>query len=334
MEINKREIEKIIDENVLDNLICKSLEVRPSELAKYICGLANCEGGHILIGVERDSENLKVVGFSTAFDMQKIVESACTMLKGNFQSTYTNVNVCGKNVYAIKVEKSELPVNVGDKSYYFKNNGVEILEAQAPKGPSTLFISYTECDNPIVDMIENVVRDKLGDKIRISRYTKLEYKDSFKAFMDTIEDHDFVLSVVSDTYLRSQACMYEVGETIKSRHYTDKLLFVVLSEKERKYYGEGAPEKIGANIYGGAVARLEYIGYWKAKFESLESAIGVIGDHEATSEATKELRIIGQIYRRDIGEFLQFLSDENGKNFEKLYESDFEDIVNWIVKKS
>lgn len=35
-----------------------------------------------------------------------------------------------------------------------------------------------------------------------------------------------------------------------------------------------------------------------------------IGDYEATSEATKDLKIIGQIYRKDMGEFLQFLSDE------------------------
>ena len=33
-----------------------------------------------------------------------------------------------------------------------------------------------------------------------------------------------------------------------------------------------------------------------------------IGDYEATSEATKDLKIIGQIYRKDMGEFLQFLS--------------------------
>ncbi len=97
--------------------------------------------------------------------------------------------------------------------------------------PITLFISYTECDAPIVDIIENKIKERLKDRIRISRYTELQYKDSFMAFMNTIQDHDFVLTVVSDTYLRRQACMYEVGEIIKDHHYKDRLLFVVLSEK-------------------------------------------------------------------------------------------------------
>lgn len=106
--------------------------------------------------------------------------------------------------------------------------------------------------------------------------------------------------------------------------------FVVLSENERKYYGENIPEKIGPNIYGGAEARLEYIGFWKEKFDKLQQMMSNIGDYEATSEATKDLKIIGQIYRKDMGEFLQFLSDENGKNFQKLYENDFKELIEWI----
>ena len=55
--------------------------------------------------------------------------------------------------------------------------------------------------------------------------------------------------------------MYAVGEIIKEHHYKDRLLFVVLSEKERKYYGDNAPEKIGLDIYKGAGERLEYVDY-------------------------------------------------------------------------
>lgn len=331
MEIRDREITRIIDEGILDNLICKKLEVRPGELAKNICGLANCEGGHIFIGVERDNGKLKLVGFSSAFNIQKIVETAHTMLVGDFQSIYTNITVHGKDIYVIKVEKSLTPIRFEDKCYLYNGNGVKIREFVEVKEPSTLFISYTECDTPIVEIIENVVKDELGDKICISRYTDLEYKDSFKAFMETIQDHDFVLTVVSDTYLRRQACMYEVGEILRDHRYSKKLLFIVLSEKERKYYGKEAPQKIEANIYGGAVARLEYVNYWKEKHEMLKKAMEGVGDFEAVSEATKELQIIGQIYRKDMGEFLQFLSDENGKNFEKLYKNNFKDIVDWIV---
>ena len=326
MRLNEKEIENIICNSVTENLICRALELRPGELAKFICGLANVNGGYILVGVEKDNGLLKPKGLQLAFDMKSIMNSVDKNLDGTCQFGYGYVNVSGKNIFVIKVERAKQKILVDNVYYCFQNNSVEVRQIEEAKRLSTLFISYTECDTPIVDIIEDKIREKLQDKIKVSRYTGLKYKDSFKEFMDTIQEHDYVLTVVSDTYLKRQACMYEVGEIIKDHHYKDKLLFVVLSENERKYYGENIPEKIGPNIYGGAEARLEYIGFWKEKFDKLQQMMSNIGDYEATSEATKDLKIIGQIYRKDMGEFLQFLSDENGKNFQKLYENDFKAI--------
>lgn len=59
-----------------------------------------------------------------------------------------------------------------DDTYYcYKNNGVEIIGAEVSNEPSTLFISYAECDTPIVEGI----REKLKDEIEVSRYTGLRY---------------------------------------------------------------------------------------------------------------------------------------------------------------
>ena len=124
------------------------------------------------------------------------------------------------------MERAKQKILVDNVYYCFQNNSVEVRQIEEVKRLSTLFISYTECDTPIVDIIEDKIREKLQDKIKISRYTGLKYKDSFKEFMDTIQEHDYVLTVVSDTYLKRQACMYEVGEIIKDHHYKDKLLFI------------------------------------------------------------------------------------------------------------
>lgn len=333
MKLNLKEIEDIINGNKLDNLICKPLESRPGELAKYICGLANNEGGYILIGVEKENGILKPLEFQMAFDIIRIMESTHKKLTGGIHSIHGYASVKGKNVFVIKVEKSETKILADDIYYCYNNNSVEIISEKSSNKPTTLFISYTECDAPIVDIIEKRICEKLQDKILVSRYTALKYKDSFKGFMNTLQDHDYVLIVVSDKYLKSQACMYEVGETIKDHHHNDRLLFVVLSENERKYYGVNAPKKIGTDIYDGAQAKLEYIGFWKDKYDELQEAISKIGDYEATSESSKDLQIIGQIYRKDMGEFLQFLSDKNGKSFHKLKENDFTEIVDWIIKK-
>lgn len=332
MRLDENEIKNIIDNNVTDNLICRALELRPGELTKYICGLANSKGGHIFIGVEKDNGTLKPKGLQLAFDMNSVMDSVSKNLKADCLWSYAYVKVLEKNIFVIKVESAEQKIWVAGKYYFYQNNSVEERQVEQPKEPTTLFISYTECDTPIVDLIEEKIREKFQEKIKISRYTALKYKDSFKDFMNTIQDHDYVLTVVSDTYLRRQACMYEVGEIVKNHHYKDKLLFVVLSEQEKMYYGENAPEKIGPNIYGGALERLEYTEFWKEKYEVLLEKMKSIEDYEATCEATIELKIIGQIYRNDIGEFLQFLSDENGKSFQKLYENEFDDIIEWINK--
>ena len=41
-----------------------------------------------------------------------------------------------------------------------------------------------------------------------------------------------------------------------------------------------------------------------------------ITDYETICKATEELKIIGQIHRNDMGEFLDFLADENSKSIQ------------------
>lgn len=330
MGLNTDKIIRVIESNGMDNVICRALELRSTELAKYICGLANKNGGYILIGVEKRNGCMEKVGCLKAFDVAGAIEAAKSKISSEISVEYGFVFFTGINIFVVEVARSEQCLFADGRYYEYENNDVKEKPVSQKDGPITLFISYTECDTPIVDIIEEKIKEKLQDKIRVSRYTELQYKGSFKAFMNTIQDHDYVLTVVSDTYLKRQACMYEVGEIIKDHHYKNKLLFVVLSEKERKYFGEDAPEKIGPEIYKGAEERLEYVGFWKKRFDSLKEKMSNIDDFEAISKATEDLKILGQIYRNDMGEFLDFLADENGKNFETMYENDFNEILLWL----
>ena len=51
MRLNEKEIENIICNSVTENLICRALELRPGELAKFICGLANVNGASCIIQI-------------------------------------------------------------------------------------------------------------------------------------------------------------------------------------------------------------------------------------------------------------------------------------------
>lgn len=65
-------------------------------MAKFICGLANVNGGYILVGVEKDNGLLKPKGLQLAFDMKSIMNSVDKNLDGTCQFGYGYVNVSGK----------------------------------------------------------------------------------------------------------------------------------------------------------------------------------------------------------------------------------------------
>ena len=88
MRLNEKEIENIICNSVTENLICRASELRPGELAKFICGLANVNGGYILVGVEKDNGLLKPKGLQLAFDMKSIMNSVDKNLDGTCQFGY------------------------------------------------------------------------------------------------------------------------------------------------------------------------------------------------------------------------------------------------------
>jgi len=225
-------------------------------------------------------------------------------------------------------------LNLLDRGYGGNIDNLNISDTQEAKASTTtkpkLFLSYSQKDECIANIIENQLRFLTNNGIDISRYTRVPYKGSFRQFMNSIPDHDFVLSIVSDSYLKSQACMYEVGETVKDHNFEQKLLFIVLSEEDRKYYSEDDNYPVAAQIYGSETERLTYTVYWKNKYEALKEKIREIGDFEATSKASDELREIGQIYRKDISIFLDYLVKSRGRCFDELYMDRFADILQWI----
>jgi len=209
----------------------------------------------------------------------------------------------------------------------FKDN---ISQVRSVTKNPTLFLSYTQKDTPIADIIEEQIKKATNDRIEISRYTRVPYKTSFKSFMNSIQEHDFVLCIVSGNYLQSQACMYEVGEIVKDHNFKKKLLFVVLGKNDIKYYLDKKDDFLAANIYGSALNRLKYIKFWEDKYKELDKELKKIDSLEATRYLSNELYEIEKIYKNDVSTFLEYLAQNNGKNFEELYTSDFADIINWI----
>ena len=74
-----------------------------------------------------------------------------------------------------------------------------------------MFLSFCSQDCDIADIVEN----NLDKYIIVNRWeSKVGYRESFRVFMDSAKDHNYLFSIISDRYLKSRACMYEIGKII------------------------------------------------------------------------------------------------------------------------
>lgn len=196
-----------------------------------------------------------------------------------------------------------------------------------------IFLSYCSKDSDIADIVDNVLQKRLGSQVKIARDTRdVAYRESFKAFMDSIHKQDFVLTIVSDNYLKSSACLYEVGEVLKNPNYEERLVFIVLSEAEKKYYKKASVE-IAAKVYT-PEDRMDYLDYWKDKYRNLKRRISLEEDIESQEEFIKDLKKIRKIIDYDIARFMAILSDRRRIKFSELVMTNFEAIVTTICPQS
>jgi hypothetical protein len=120
-----------------------------------------------------------------------------------------------------------------------------------------VFISYAwggESED-IVNEID-VSLGKRGIKI-IRDKRDLGYKGSIKEFMERIGQGNCVVVVISDKYLRSANCMFELVEIAENRQFHDRIFPIVMAD---------------ANIYD-PIKRLNYVKYWEEKKAELAEAM-------------------------------------------------------------
>lgn len=195
-----------------------------------------------------------------------------------------------------------------------------------------IFLSFSSKDVVIADVVEEKIIGILGNQISISRYERqVGVFESFKEFMNSLGEHDYVLIIVSDAYLKSDACLYEMGEVLKMSRFKDKLLFVVIKKEDKKYvdlesYDDGNFE---ADIYS-FEGRVRYLHYWQERdLKELES-LGTLNDIIKRKEFD-EYAIRNKIRLYDLPEFLNYLSDTKGLSLTELIKVDFKPIVSRML---
>ena len=186
-----------------------------------------------------------------------------------------------------------------------------------------VFLSYCNYDKDLAD----IIFDKLNNYnfIHISRYTiNVPYKGSFIEFINTLKNHDKVIMIISDKYLKSRACMYEVGQLLNSVDFQKKILFVICSNNDKKYYKIKTEENIEAQIYD-PHNRNQYIIYWENQYNLLKNDLEIIEDECSKIETLEIMRNIKKIISHEIGPFMKYLGDAKGISFDELYQHGFKE---------
>lgn len=193
----------------------------------------------------------------------------------------------------------------------------------------TLFLSYCQKDSAIADLLENKLQANIEGKARISRDIRdVEYHESFKRFMQTIETHDFVIMIISDNYLKSRNCMFEVLEVIKDSQFQKKLAFIVLSDSDTQYYNDQTVGNIGADVYS-SDGQTSYSLYWANAEKDLQAQIEALGDPTRALYQIKEKRIVQKILL-DLPEFMEFIKDVRGIPLTEHINNNFQDILKFM----
>jgi MoxR-like ATPase len=140
------------------------------------------------------------------------------------------------------------------------------------------------------------------------------YKGLIKEFMQRIGKGKYIILIVSDHYLKSENCMFELMQVAKSGEFYDRIFPLVLESAE---------------IYK-AYDRLDYVHYWKDEIEKLEEKMKK-GGLTHLQGIYEDLNLYSEI-RQNIAGLTDILKNINSLSIKMHQDSNYEELYNAIME--
>lgn len=177
-----------------------------------------------------------------------------------------------------------------------------------------VFLSYCGKDEETVNDIDKKFQEMGLDVTRDNR--DLHYKSDIKNFMQSLKNHDYVITVISDSYLHSKSCMYEIGELLKINDYKTKTLQIILPD---------------ADIFDD-VNKYKYLDFWTEKKSELEEKLKKnlsIANMQLIKEDIEHYNDI----INNLPKFLNFVRGEKGMLLTDMKKSGYQTLLYHINRK-
>ena len=196
-----------------------------------------------------------------------------------------------------KVENKLKGVNIGGNyvggdQIVFQGGREEKRQSKEEKDKkTTIFLSYSRKDAEVANQIDQQLSK--NSKVIVKRDIRdIGVWNSIRKFMQSIRQQDYAVLLISDTYLKSQNCMFEVLEVMKEQEYQNRIFPAIIEKR----------------IYNSSLW-IEYIKYWQNECKTFEAALE--GIHPTNiAEVAAELKRYQQI-AASMGEFLKIVTDMN-----------------------
>lgn len=174
-----------------------------------------------------------------------------------------------------------------------------------------IFLSYSCKNKKIADQLDSMFMVKKITLVRDER--DLDYRQSIKEFMKQVRESDYVLMIISEEYLKSINCMYELTEFIKDESFKDRILPLV--QKNTDIFSSNG--------------RIKYITHWQDEYNKLHKEANTLYLINSL-EVISDLRRIEEIQRK-ISEFISKIADMNVIVFDNdIKDEEFTKIYNAI----
>ena len=174
----------------------------------------------------------------------------------------------------------------------------EKLEEKDTAKDRTIFLSYNWHDGEIANKIDSHLSNLPNITVKRDIRDIGAWK-SISEFMKSIRQQDYAVFIVSDDYLKSKNCMFEVMEMMKEKEYQDKIFPAVV---ERRIYNP--------------IERANYIKYWEKECKNLVEMIKGL-DPANASELSEDLKKYKSI-AASMGEFLKIVADRNNPDIQEV----------------
>ena len=122
-----------------------------------------------------------------------------------------------------------------------------------------------------------------------------------------------VILIISNKYLRSEYCMFELLQIYENQQFLHRIFPVVLDEVQ----------------ISKSTDRLELIKFWETQQDQLESKIRELRSLANIQGITDDLNLYGDI-RKNIAKFTHILKDINTLNVSTHYEENFKSLVGQV----